>query len=78
MEIVRNGMYYDNEGNTASNGTDGNTCHKNPGIVCQVKNCVYHDGDMGCTANKISVGPSNATNSNETLCATFREKGVQF
>ena len=26
------------------------------GIVCDVKNCVYHDGDNFCTANRISIG----------------------
>ncbi|MFY9382203.1 MAG: DUF1540 domain-containing protein [Eubacteriales bacterium] len=44
------------------------------GIVCDVKNCVYHDGDNFCTANRISIGPSYATSSRDTLCATFRQR----
>jgi hypothetical protein len=30
-------------------------------VGCDVKNCVYHDGDNYCTATKINVGPSYAT-----------------
>ncbi len=44
------------------------------GVVCDVKNCVYHDGDSFCTANRIKVGPGYATHSAETACATFKEK----
>ncbi|MBR2900791.1 MAG: DUF1540 domain-containing protein [Clostridia bacterium] len=44
------------------------------GISCSVTNCAYHDGIHYCTANKITVGPSTATNSSQTVCATFRHK----
>lgn len=44
------------------------------GIICDVKNCVYHDGDNFCTADRIRVGPGHARNSAETACATFKEK----
>ena len=44
------------------------------GIGCDVKNCVYHDGECYCTANKVSIGPSYATSSSDTACATFKEK----
>lgn len=44
------------------------------GIVCDVKNCAYHDGDNFCTANRIQVGPSFANSSGQTACATFKPK----
>ena len=47
------------------------------GINCNVKNCVYHDGDNYCTANRVSVGPSYATSSSDTVCATFKEKKMK-
>lgn len=46
----------------------------NKGISCNVSNCYYHDGTCYCTAEKIAVGPSNATTSADTLCATFKSK----
>lgn len=47
------------------------------GITCDVKNCTYHDGDNYCTASKINVGPSYATSSTDTVCATFKEKKMK-
>lgn len=44
------------------------------GIKCDVKNCVYHDCDTYCTAGQIAVGPSFATSSADTVCATFKER----
>ena len=44
------------------------------GIKCDVKNCMYHDCDTHCTAGQIAVGPSYATSSSDTVCATFKEK----
>ena len=44
------------------------------GICCNVKNCVHHDCDTHCTAEQIAVGPSSATTSSETVCATFKER----
>ncbi|MBQ9511262.1 MAG: DUF1540 domain-containing protein [Clostridia bacterium] len=58
-------------------GTDKNLCKtvkKNDGIRCDVSNCVYHDGDCTCRAEKISVGPSYATSCTDTVCATFKQK----
>jgi hypothetical protein len=44
------------------------------GIVCDVKNCKYHDCDTHCTAKEILVGPSNAQHSGDTACVTFKPK----
>ncbi len=44
------------------------------GIKCDVKNCVYHDSETHCMAGQIAVGPSFATSSADTACATFKEK----
>jgi len=46
------------------------------GISCDVKNCVYHDGDSFCTADKIAVGPSYATSCTDTVCASFKQKAL--
>lgn len=52
------------------------SCKKdyNKGISCDVKNCYYHDGSCYCTASQINVGPTNASSSADTLCATFKHK----
>ncbi|MHC1696225.1 MAG: DUF1540 domain-containing protein [Eubacteriales bacterium] len=49
------------------------------GISCDVKSCMYHEGDNYCTAGKIAVGPTYATSCTDTVCATFKQKnfGVQ-
>ena len=44
------------------------------GITCDVKNCIYHDGDAYCTADRIAVGPTYASSTSDTVCATFRAK----
>jgi hypothetical protein len=44
------------------------------GIFCDVKNCVYHDGDAYCTADRIAVGPTYASSTSDTVCATFKAK----
>lgn len=44
------------------------------GIICDVKNCEYHDCETHCTAKQILVGPSSAENSSETACATFKPR----
>lgn len=49
-------------------------CNYNKGIHCDVKNCVYHDGECYCTAEKISVGPTYASTSTDTACVTFEQK----
>ncbi|MBQ2765762.1 MAG: DUF1540 domain-containing protein [Clostridia bacterium] len=45
------------------------------GITCDAKNCVYHDGDNFCTAERVTIGRINAINSSETRCATFELRG---
>lgn len=50
--------------------------HHIKGVNCDVKNCVYHDGECDCTASRISVGPSYASSSTDTVCATFKQKGL--
>ena len=42
------------------------------GIVCDVKNCAYHDGETRCMAGEITVGPAYASTSGDTVCATFK------
>ena len=50
------------------------SCKKIKGITCDVKGCEYNDGKNECTAGHISVGPTDACCSDETVCATFRPK----
>ena len=42
-------------------------------VKCDVKNCVYHDGECYCTACEIAIGPSFATSSTDTICSTFKQ-----
>lgn len=56
--------------------TRSKSSHHIKGIVCDVKNCAYHDGDNYCTADKIAVGPSFATSSADTVCASFKPKAL--
>ena len=44
------------------------------GIMCDVKNCAYHNGMSECYAGCISVGPSDAKSSSGTACVTFKPK----
>lgn len=44
------------------------------GIHCDVTNCVYHEKEHQCTASCIQVGPSFASTSDDTACATFMQK----
>ncbi|MBR5426947.1 MAG: DUF1540 domain-containing protein [Clostridia bacterium] len=45
---------------------------KKSSVVCDAKNCVYNCPDeRRCSAEKIRVGTEHATNSAETICATF-------
>ena len=46
----------------------------NEGISCMVKNCAYHDGECYCMTREISVGPSHASTSADTICATFKPR----
>lgn len=58
------------------NSESEKSCHHKhiDGIVCDVKNCVHHDRENQCCASSISVGPSDAQSSSETVCATFKPK----
>ena len=49
-------------------------CHCNQGVRCDVKNCVYHDGEQECVAGKITVGPTFAISPTDTVCSTFKSK----
>ena len=44
------------------------------GIMCDVKNCAYHNGKSECCAGCISVGPSSADSSSATACVTFKPR----
>lgn len=47
----------------------------NSGIKCVVNTCSYYMSGDHCTAEKIEVQPRNASNSQETDCATFMPGG---
>ncbi len=49
-------------------------CKHIKGVTCDVHNCVHNDGERYCTADGISVGPSDACCCSETVCATFKQK----
>jgi hypothetical protein len=46
----------------------------NEGIKCVVNTCEYYMTGDHCTAEKIVVEPRNATDSDDTDCATFAPK----
>ncbi len=54
--------------------TDSAPRHIN-GITCDVRNCVYHDGDNFCCAKRVTIGSAVARNASETRCATFEPRG---
>ena len=43
-------------------------------IKCNVSNCVHHCDSNHCGADKIDVGPSYASQTADTVCATFSQK----
>lgn len=47
----------------------------NQGIKCVVNTCHYYMNGDYCSAEKIEVHPKNATNAQETDCATFTPQG---
>ena len=49
-------------------------CNHVDGIVCDVKNCAYHDKETECYAGKVSIGPREASCSANTVCATFKPR----
>ena len=52
--------------------TQGTTHDKCDHIIqCDAKNCAYNDKSNYCVARKINVGPTYATDSEETVCNTF-------
>ena len=44
------------------------------GIICSVKNCMYHDTEGYCTANEGHGGPGYADSCTDTACATFSKR----
>ena len=44
----------------------------NEGVKCVVNTCHYYMSGDHCAASKIEVQPRNATDSNQTDCATFK------
>lgn len=57
-----------------SNNKKPSNCKCIPGVLCDVKNCVYHDGERNCEATQINVGPNYAITSADTICSTFKSK----
>lgn len=47
----------------------------NTGIKCVVNTCYYYMNGDHCTAEKIEVQPRDASNSEQTDCATFMKQG---
>lgn len=45
------------------------------GITCDVKNCVYHDGDSFCCADRVTIGSIVAADPSKTHCSTFELRG---
>lgn len=48
--------------------------HHLSGVKCIVNTCHYHAQGDYCSAAKIEIQPRNATQSQETDCATFAPK----
>ena len=60
-----------------STGSEKKSRKPNKGIICDVRNCMYHDGVGKCMAREIAVGPSFAMSSSDTVCATFRPRQIR-
>ncbi len=54
------------------NGKKQNKPIKN--VACDVISCAYHDGISSCTAKQISIGPFEAQNCYDTVCATYKPR----
>ncbi|GAA6514051.1 DUF1540 domain-containing protein [Phocea massiliensis] len=54
------------------NHSEGCGCPHIHGVKCEVTNCVYNNQKEYCTAKEIKVGPSYASSSTDTICATFK------
>jgi len=46
----------------------------NTHIECDVKNCQYHEKEHVCNAKCITVGPTYANSSTDTICSTFKPR----
>lgn len=46
------------------------------GIRCDVTNCHYHHENRRCGAKEIKVGPTYASASTDTICATFKPDSI--
>ncbi len=58
----------------SKSGCCGNKSKHVNGIVCDVKNCAYHDRETECYAGCVSIGPHDASCSANTVCATFKPR----
>lgn len=47
----------------------------NQGVKCVVNTCYYYMSGDHCSDDKIEVQPKNASNTEETDCATFVPQG---
>ncbi|MEG1782151.1 MAG: DUF1540 domain-containing protein [Oscillospiraceae bacterium] len=45
-----------------------------PGVNCDAKDCVHHDGICNCTASFINVKTKNSLMGASTECETFHQK----
>lgn len=46
----------------------------NSNICCDVANCKYHNSENYCSAKKITIGPSYAQSTSDTICTTFSQE----
>jgi hypothetical protein len=51
--------------------------HPNQGIKCVVNTCYYYMSGDHCTASMIEVQPKNASDTEQTDCATFMPATLQ-
>lgn len=42
------------------------------GVICSVSSCYHNSQNDTCTALQIEIGPKNAANCTETVCATYK------
>ena len=47
------------------------------GVKCVVSSCYYHENGDYCNAAKIEIQPKNASDTQETDCATFVPNEMQ-
>ena len=45
-----------------------------PGVNCDVKECIHHDGICNCTADYINVKSKNSILGASTTCETFQQR----